>query len=85
MEEHKIMGYIGVIVIAIAFIGFLIIAAYEVGSTTESKEYCKSIGYDDSDRKVMGNSRSRCYKDIPHESGIGTERIYSGYLNEVEG
>ncbi len=55
------------------FVGYMI---YENISYNKQDNWCKGQGWEG----VIYDFGSRCYKNIPHESGIGTIKVYSGYF-----
>lgn len=73
-----ILGGLGAIIGFFATLVNMINSEHEEVATRDYKDkYCQEIGYDG----VEGLSQGYyCYKDIPHESGVGTKRIYTGRL-----
>jgi len=45
-----------------------------INYTIQKNEYCKELGYEGADLTVYS-----CYREVPHESGIGYKRIHSGF------
>ncbi|KKN76101.1 hypothetical protein LCGC14_0374910 [marine sediment metagenome] len=71
-----ILFIIGVIIVIITMVGITI---DELVTFSYKKKYCIQEGY-----KFYDSKENKCYNLIPHETGIGDMRIYSGEINKFE-
>ncbi len=75
MEGTKVANICGVIGCICLLVGITVIVTTDLYEIKEGVKYCKEKGYDG-----FQHSGDRCYKYIPHPSGIGEEEIYSGKI-----
>lgn len=70
-----------IIILIVGFLfTFIIIISLDISTINEDIDYinyCQDNGWDGS---VVDLGRRYCFREIPHESGMGIETIYSGEL-----
>lgn len=73
-----------VMAIPVIFLAILTFGVYEeIEYRKELDEYCKTITYDGVEnlgKKAWSKDEYVCYKIIPHSSGVGTTKMYTGEI-----
>lgn len=85
LSKFERIGAIFAICFGIIFIcgliGLTVMAIFDIdNSAYNCEKYCQEKGFDGYFQGNFKNYQS-CYKTVPHESGIGTKTVYSGYLD----
>lgn len=71
----------GGFVLVLIFLALIVIAlVLDLSQIDAKEEACIKEGWDSVVRETGVGSVWRCYEDVPHESGTGTERVYSGVV-----
>lgn len=73
--------FIGIVVFS------LILGSYITTTSNKCNAFCKEKGWDSYNEVELFSFKDKdaaCYKDVPDESGLGTKRIYSGYVSISE-
>lgn len=86
MDKRYVNGS-AIIILGVAVLLMIISFIYTIISSNQMHEHCINVGYEGLANFNTEKNEFRCYKYVKHESGLGSEIVYSELfkLEQIKG